>query len=268
MNIPYDPQQVHPLVEQILAAGAPVGLMMDRLRELKELLHASIPEKQRQSRGITWVVQTISELLIENSPPGARIKDLALRFYEHIAPGDLLVGVPIFLMAKAGRDHVEEVFDFYAEVAAADAWVVREFGAAAFRQSITPNRADVQPWLKWMATQCDPNQRRFASETLRPVTVLKWVQEEPAYSLGVLRLLFHEAHPYPRTSVGNNLSDLSRRNPELIYALVQELVESGDKNSYWIAHRACRNLVKKDPGRVMDILQTNEYRYKDRQYQK
>ncbi|MEX1377816.1 MAG: hypothetical protein AB1Z23_10165 [Eubacteriales bacterium] len=35
-----------------------------------------------------------------------------------------------------------------------------------------------------------------------------------------------------------------------------------------IAHRACRNLVKDDPERVMDALGTDEYIYKDRKYKR
>ena len=48
--------------------------------------------------------------------------------------------------------------------------------------------------------------------------------------------------------------------------LVEELVNSGDKNSYWIAYRACRNLVKKEPIKVMDLLKIDEYKYKKRVY--
>ena len=68
--------------------------------------------------------------------------------------------------------------------------------------------------------------------------------------------------------MGNNLSDLARRLPDLVYELVKELVESGDKNSYWIAYRACRNLVKKEPIKVMDLLRVDEYKYKNRIYQR
>ena len=39
---------------------------------------------------------------------------------------------------------------------------------------------------------------------------------------------------------------------------------SGHANSYWIAYRACRNLVKADPVRVMDLLRVDEYSYKKR----
>ena len=94
----------------------------------------------------------------------------------------------------------------------------------------------------------------------------RWLHNEPQSSLDVLGLMFSEPHPYPRTSVGNNLSDLSRRNPELIFRVVGELVANDDKNSAWIAHRACRNLVKIDPVRVLDLLGLDQYHYKDRHF--
>ena len=80
--------------------------------------------------------------------------------------------------------------------------------------------------------------------------------------------MFQECSPYPRTSVGNNLSDLARQLPELVYGLVKELVDNGDKNSYWIAYRACRNLVKKEPVRVLDLLNVDDYIYKKRRYRR
>ena len=64
--------------------------------------------------------------------------------------------------------------------------------------------------------------------------------------------------------MGNNLSDLARQLPDLVYTLVEELVKSGDKNSCWIAYRACRNLVKKEPIKMMDLLKVDEYKYKKR----
>jgi len=80
--------------------------------------------------------------------------------------------------------------------------------------------------------------------------------------------MFTESSPYPRTSVGNNLSDLARSHPELVYELVEKLVVSGNKHSYWIAYRACRNLVKKEPIKVMNLLKIDEYKYKNRVYKK
>ena len=90
----------------------------------------------------------------------------------------------------------------------------------------------------------------FAKFILLPLT--------PTYDI------FWESAPYPRTSVGNNLSDLAKRHPEMVYKLVKELVDSGNKHSYWIAYRACRNLVKQEPIRLMNILKVDEYKYKQR----
>jgi 3-methyladenine DNA glycosylase AlkC len=169
-------------------------------------------------------------------------------------------------MAEYGKKNPAGVLEFFLQAADSEDWVVREFAAAGFRKLIRPGREIALPWLKQVAQSDKPNLRRFVSETLRPVADNQWLQKEPETSLEILRILFREVHLFPRTSVGNNLSDLARRNPELILAIVKELVESGDKNSYWIAYRACRNLVKQDPDKVMDILGVDEYHYKDRNF--
>jgi 3-methyladenine DNA glycosylase AlkC len=246
--------------------GGQVGRGIGQLRTLKDDVHAAIPEKLRIGRGITWVVERVSMLLAAQGLPDDRQREMALFIYTQLKEDDLLVGVPIFLMAEYGVRHPAETFGFFETAAGAEHWVVREFTAGAFRKTIGPNKDVVLPWLQKMAQSSDPNQRRFASETLRPVTHNKWLNQQPEYSLSVLRLLFKESHPYPRTSVGNNLSDLSRRQPKLIFELVKDLVASGDANSYWIAYRACRNLVKKEPQRVMDLLRVEEYHYKDRNF--
>jgi 3-methyladenine DNA glycosylase AlkC len=237
-----------------------------RLRALKDSIYTAIPEKQRISRGITWVVERISHLFTQVCNDDEIMRWTAQTLFDHLQKTDLLLGAPIFLMADYGMRHPAQVFTFFEKAAASQDWVVREFAAGAFRKVIGQNKVLVQAFLAQAAQAAGPNLRRFASETLRPVVLNKWINQEPEYSLQVLRLMFHEAHPYPRTSVGNNLSDLSRRQPELIFSLVQELVASGDSNSAWIAHRACRNLVKKQPGRVMDALGVDAYHYKDRNF--
>jgi len=103
---------------------------------------------------------------------------------------------------------------------------------------------------------------------LRPVVENKWLYQDLDYSISILRHLFKEPHPYPRTSVGNNLSDISRRNPDVVFQLVTELVSMKDENSDWIARRACRNLVKKYPIRVMDVLGVDVYKYKNQVYRR
>ena len=238
---------------------------IEMLRSLKENIYAAIPEKQRISRGITWVMQHIGSLFSQTCQ-STELKEIGRLLFGNLAKEDTLLGVPIFIMGEYGKSNPPETYIFFEEVADSSDWIVREFAQAGFRPVIGASKELVSGWLKEMAVAERPNLRRFVAETLRPVTTNRWMNQQPEYSLDILGLLFREAHPYPRTSVGNNLSDLSRRQPELIFENVIALVESGDPNSYWIAYRACRNLVKNDPGRVMQILGVGEYHYKDRNF--
>jgi 3-methyladenine DNA glycosylase AlkC len=237
-----------------------------QLRELKDEVLSAIPKKKRQSQGITWVVQRISCSIVGSCIGEKQNKDIALTLFKHMEKDDILMGVPIFMMGEYGKQHPLEVFEFFQQVATSENWIVREFAQAGFRMLIQTNREIVHNWLEGAARSENPYLRRFVGETLRPVTVNRWMNKELEYSLSILRLLFHESHPYPRTSVGNNLSDLSRRNPDMVFTLVRELVAMKDKNSYWIAYRACRNLVKNHPQKVLDLLGVDEYHYKDRNY--
>jgi 3-methyladenine DNA glycosylase AlkC len=239
---------------------------LEKLRALKYELYAAIPAHQRQSRGITWVLQRISQIFVMECDDPKQIRALADILHGSLSPDDMLVGIPIFLMAEYGKTDPSNVLDYFAQVAVSEDWVVREFAAAGLRKLIGPCCEVVLPWMKKAVQSDNPRLRRLVSEALRPVTENQWLNNEPETSLGILRLLFREAHPYPRTSVGNNLSDLARRNPDLILKIVKELVRSGDENSYWIAYRACRNMVKQNPEKIMNLLGVDEYHYKDRHF--
>jgi 3-methyladenine DNA glycosylase AlkC len=145
---------------------------------------------------------------------------------------------------------------------------MREFAQMFFRKLIKRYPEQSKSYLLGLAGSDDPLLRRFVGETLRPVQENRWFYRDPEYPLSILKRMFREAAPYPRTSVGNNLSDLARRLPELVYEQAGKLAGNGDRNSFWIACRACRNLVKKEPLRVMDLLGLDEYRYKKRIYRR
>jgi len=252
------------IVALLLGGLAAPGL--ERLRSLKDELYAAIPDRRRQSRGIVWVLQRITLLLVSECSSPDRVRATADCLQRSRSLDDRLIGIPIFLMAEYGKTDPSSVLDFFREAADSPAWEVREFAATGLHRLIGPCREIVLPWLRNAAQSESPRLRRLVSESLRPVTDNQWINREPDTSLDILRLLFREAHPYPRASVGNNLSDLARRNPQLILGIVRELVEGGDENSYWIAKRACRNLVQQNPRRIMELLRVDEYHYKDRHF--
>lgn len=257
-------QSARIIIADLTSGNTEQGL--EKLRSLKVDFYAGIPAKQRISRGITWVLQRISLLLASECGDQKQIRTIVDNLYGSLSPDDLMVGVPIFLMAEYGKTDPSSALNFFEQTANSNDWVVREFAAGGAHQLIKPCREIIFPWFKKIAFSDQPRLRRFVSESLRPVAANKWLCKEPEISLDILRLLFCEADPYARTSVGNNLSDLARQNPDLIQGIVRELVESGDKNSYWIAYRACRNMVKKDPERIMNLLGVDEYHYKDRNF--
>jgi len=177
-------------------------------------------------------------------------------------------GTALGILSYAGLREYRPVLPYFRTAAASDQWELRELAQMFFKTFIKAHPRQMHLYLISLSRSPDPRLRRFVAETLRPVRENRWFYEQPEYPLSVLRGLFTESDPYPRTAVGNNLSDLARSLPELVYELVGKLVATGDANARWIAARACRNLVKRDPDRVMDLLGTNEYRYKGRRYLK
>jgi len=231
-------------------------------------LYANIPENKRISYGRVHTIKVLAKYLCAHfSEVKAPVFEIGSQLYT-ASETNWRKGVALGILANYGIHDYESVLPYFESAAGSQDWDLREHAQMFFRRLIKAYPAEMQAFLLRLAKSEDLNLRRFVSETLRPVQENKWFYKDPDYSLTVLRHLFKEHAAYPRTSVGNNLSDLARRLPELVYGLVEELVASGDKNSYWIAYRACRNLVKKEPLRVMDLLGVDEYKYKKALYKR
>jgi len=231
-------------------------------------LYANIPNDKRISYGIVHTIKVLSEALFMHLKQArAPVYEIAVGLYERSEDGRIK-GIALGLFSSYGLEEYPKVLPYFEAAAASEDWNLREYAQMFFRRLIKKHPTEMKEFLLRLVDSADDNTRRFVGETLRPVQENQWFYHDPEYPLSVLRHLFREARPYPRTSVGNNLSDLARRLPELVYGLVAELVASGDKNSYRIAYRACRNLVKKDPKRVMNVLGVDEYRYKKAVYKR
>jgi 3-methyladenine DNA glycosylase AlkC len=226
-------------------------------------LYESIPANKRISYGIVHTVKITGDYLFRHYENGSGLFEKFSALYDFSGDSNCKT-VFLCVISFYGLSDPESVFKIF-EMAAADVdWQVREVSQMLFRKIIKKHPGKSRNFLLRLVKSADSNLRRFAGETMRPVCENKWFYDNPEYSLSVIRHLFYEKKPYPRTSAGNNLSDLARRLPDLVYGIARELVESGDKNAYWIAYRACRNLVKKNPAKVFEILKTDSYKYKDR----
>ena len=241
-------------------------LVVEHIPSVLDDLYANIPDRKRSSYGIVHTIKVLSKYLF------SKLIEMDVAAFE--IASDLFAtsddfrsaGVSLGVLSFYGLLDHRRVLPLFESAANSSDWNIRELAQMFFRKLIRKYPEEMKEYLLKLVKSESPNIRRFVSETLRPVQENRWFYENPEYPLSILRNLFRESSSYPRTSVGNNLSDLSKRLPELVFDIVAELVESGDSNSYWIAYRACRNLVKKDPARVMDLLGVDDYRYKKRVY--
>ncbi len=236
------------------------------ISHILDQLYANIPDNKRISYGRVYAIKVLSQCLynqlVEIDAPVYEIASKIFKQSDDFKSKGVSLGMLSFY-GVGNYDNCEKVLPYF-ESAASSQWDIREFAQMFFRKLPKEYPDKMKRYLLQLVKSDDANMRRFVSETLRPVRENKWFYKNPDYPLSILRNLFKESSPYPRTSVGNNLSDLARHLPDLVYDLVKELVESRDENSYWIAYRACRNLVKKEPIKVMDILKVDEYKYKKR----
>lgn len=233
-----------------------------------EELYDNIPDDKRISYGRVHAIRVLAKhLYTQLREANAPVFEIASNLFAR-SENAWSTGVALGILADYGSADYPPVLPYFETAASSQDWELRELAQMFFRRLTKAHPDDMQVYLLHLVESEDLNLRRFVSETLRPVQENKWFYKNPEYSLKVLRHLFRESAPYPRKSVGNNLSDLARRLPELVFDLVEELVASGDENSYWIAYRACRNLVKKEPLRVMDLLGVDEYRYKKAVYRR
>ncbi|MFC1956797.1 hypothetical protein ACFLVY_00670 [Chloroflexota bacterium] len=231
-------------------------------------LYDNIPDSKRISYGRVYTIKVLSEHLYTRlTEMEAPVFQIAVGIFEKSGDSKT-TGVSLGILSFYALGDYEKTLSYFKSAAVSSDWDTREFAQMFFRKLIRKHPDAMKECLLQLVKSSDGNVRRFVSETLRPVQENRWFYKKPDYPLSILKNLFRESAAYPRTSVGNNLSDLARQLPDIVYDLVQELVNSRDKNSYWIAYRACRNLVNKEPVKVMDLLAVDEYKYKDRLYRR
>jgi 3-methyladenine DNA glycosylase AlkC len=244
------------------------NIAVKNISSMFDKLYKKIPDKKRISYGRVYIVKIMAQYIYQKlSESKSGNFEVAVDLYEKTKDFKSR-GVSLGVISFYGMENPKRILPYFVSAADSPDFDSREIAQMFFRKIIKKHPAIAKKILLNLVNSSYSNIRRFVAETLRPVKENKWFHDRPEYPLSILRNLFKEKVAYPRTAVGNNLSDLAKRNPDLVYELVGELVESGDENSYWIAYRACRNLVKKEPDKVMRLLKVDVYKYKKRIYKK
>lgn len=239
------------------------------LAKIIEKIRMDIPEKKRISYGRYSIIKKMGlsmyPLLCEK---GVEIYGFVSEMFDNPKHDPFVRSLSIQLLtihgAKSGE--LENVLTLLEKAAMDNDWEVRECSAGFVRKLIKKYPDAMLTWYLKIVGSENPMQRRFACESIRPVADNGWFKKNPDFAHSIIKHLYKESDVYPRTSIGNSLSDWMRIDEKRTLKTVRKLVSSGNKNSYWIAYRACRNLVKREPLLVMDILKTDQYIYKDRKF--
>ncbi len=111
--------------------------------------------------------------------------------------------------------------------------------------------------LKW-TQHSDEHVRRLASEALRPK--LPWAKhvdrliDQPNDIFTVLDKLKDDESLYVRTSVANNLNDISKNHAQQVIERCKTLQDDGNKVRQWIIRKALRTLLKQGNQAALTLL--------------
>ena len=112
-------------------------------------------------------------------------------------------------------------------------------------------------YLEELTEDEDPNVRRFASEGCRPrlpwAVALPQFKKDPTPILPILEKLKDDESESVRTSVANNLNDISKDYPKLVLDICESWYGTS-KNTDWIVKRACRTMLKAGNTRAMRLF--------------
>jgi len=252
-----------------IAGGSSTADAVKSLEKIIYRIHSDIPDKKRISYGRYSIIKQLGlELYPELEKNKVNVYEMAIKIFEASETDQFIRSLAVQLISIYGHKtkDLKKVLPVFDKAAADSNWEARECSAGFIRKLVWEYPDELKKWYLEKAKSGNPMHRRFASESLRPVADNRWLLENPSFSFSIIKNLYKESDPYPRTSVGNHLSDWARHDSKRVYRIVKKLVDSGDKNSFWIACRACRNLIKEEPARVMDLLGVDEYKYKKRKY--
>lgn len=196
----------------------------------------------------------ISELSPDLHSDASRLRQLAARWPADINRGWACYAVwPLIeMIGKCGRDDTSQAMSLLADFTHL---FTAEF---AMRWYVRERLTEVHPIIMRWTTSESPHIRRLASECLRPRLPwgghIKTLQKDPALILMVIERLKDDPSRYVQKSVGNNLNDISKDQPELVLAICKRWLDDASPVRQQIVKRALRTLIKRGEPAVFPLL--------------
>lgn len=112
-------------------------------------------------------------------------------------------------------------------------------------------------FAQW-ARDPNPHVRRLVSESTRPrlpwAPRLREFQQDPAPVLKLLELLKDDTELYVRRSVANNLNDIGKDHPEILFETARRWQRGASAERTWIIRHALRSAVKRGEAGALAAL--------------
>jgi 3-methyladenine DNA glycosylase AlkC len=104
----------------------------------------------------------------------------------------------------------------------------------------------------------NPHVRRLVSEGTRPrlpwASRLRKLQADPSPIIPILEALKDDPELYVRRSVANNLNDIGKDHPQLVYQLLAKWQNDSNKNRDWVISHALRSAIKRCEPEALALL--------------
>ena len=209
--------------------------LMQRGRQIAAALHAHLPGDYPRAIGI--LLASIEQ------PTGLQGKNPMAAFL--FLPHTLYV-------AQHGLVHFE------LSMRAQHALTQRFTAEISIRPFIELNQLLTLKTLRQWATDPSEHVRRLVSEGTRPrlpwASRLRAFQRDPRPVLALLELLKDDPSLYVRRSVANNLNDIGKDHPDLLFATAERWLKDAGENRQWIVRHALRSAVKRGEQGALRVL--------------
>ncbi|VAX17317.1 DNA alkylation repair enzyme [hydrothermal vent metagenome] len=137
--------------------------------------------------------------------------------------------------------------DWEISIAALEEFTKYSSSEFAVRPFILKDSAKMMKQMQKWTSHDNHHVRRLSSEGCRPrlpwAMALPEFKKKPGPVLAVLDKLKNDSHEYVRRSVANNINDISKDNPELIFNVVKKW-HGQNRKTDWIAKHGLRTLLK------------------------
>jgi 3-methyladenine DNA glycosylase AlkC len=158
----------------------------------------------------------------------------------------------VFFAAEYGIEHFEAALELQYEL-------TRRF-SAEYSIRVFLDRYPEQTLARLRAWASDPDVhvRRLVSEGTRPrlpwAPRLRAFQKDPRPVLELLEQLKDDPELYVRRSVANNLNDIGKDHPKLLFATCQRWLVDATEDRAWLIRHALRSAVKRGESGALKLL--------------